>query len=83
MTLGSYLLQEVQLRVSIRESRTVTHVGLFPSTEEMNDVWSPGMPVCSCIKEFHNSPGWSIAKVYLLGNKLTVWVVIYSPLCML
>lgn len=33
MTLGSYLLQEVQLRVGIRESRTVTHVGLFPSTE--------------------------------------------------
>ena len=31
-------------------------------------------------KEFHNSPEWNITKVYLFGDKLTVRVLICSPL---
>ena len=35
---------------------------------------------CWRTKEFHNSPKWSIEKVYLSGDELTVRVAILSPL---
>ena len=35
---------------------------------------------CWRTREFHNSPDWSITKVYLLGDKLTERVAIHSPL---
>lgn len=31
------------------------------------------------VPEFHNSPEWTITKVYVFGNKLTVRAVISSP----
>lgn len=35
------------------------------------------------MRDFHNSPEWNIAKVYLFGDELPEKVVIRSPLCVL
>lgn len=48
-------------------------------------VWAQVMwgPRRRHIKEFPNSPEWSIRKISLLGDKLAVRILLHSPLCVL
>lgn len=54
-----------------------------PSETHFSQTLQKGAPNCSWIKEFHNTPEWSLTKVYLFRDKLTVKVVIHSPMCAL
>ena len=38
---------------------------------------------CYSMRDFHNSPEWNTAKVYLFGDELTEKAAILSPLCVL